>query len=208
VSGGWFRTAFKPRAASTTEGPKKVDPLAELVPRIVQGDALAVNTLLRGVAPVMLRTIRRLLGPQNSDAEDVLQEAMMRLLKALASFRGESTVAHFAVRIAMRTAADTVRGYSRRRRLRDAAELVSSIEATSTSFEGAVAAKQEVALLLHERLSSVQLETLVLKNVLGHSLEEVAEMMEVPVNTVRGRLQTAKRSVRDVIVEAEQGGEP
>jgi RNA polymerase sigma-70 factor (ECF subfamily) len=76
------------------------------------GDSEGVRRLLGAVGPSMLRSIRRVLGPNYPDVEDVFQEAAFGLLGAMRSFRAESSLSHFASRVAVLTA------LSARRRLR------------------------------------------------------------------------------------------
>ncbi len=173
--------------------------LAALMPQVADGDPLAANTLIRTVAPAMLRAIRSVIGSKSPDAEDVLQDGMMRLLKAAGSFRGESSVTRFAVRIALRAAVDAVRSRARTMRLAEQSQHVHERVAPPPGPERTTLVRQQVAYLLQERLSPEQLEVLVLKNALGYRLDEIADATGVPVNTVRGRLQTGKSIVRTII---------
>jgi hypothetical protein len=68
------------------------------------GQMAAQRTLLAALGPALLRVIRAVLGSKHPDVEDVLQEAMVGIHSALAGFRGESTITHFACRIALKTA--------------------------------------------------------------------------------------------------------
>src|SRR5260370_21570831 len=90
-----------------------VDPLAALSRAAALGDARAIDTRLLSVTPAMLRAVRGVLGGDHREIEDVLQEAAIGLVRALKTFRGESTVLHFACRIAVLSALAT------RRRLRE-----------------------------------------------------------------------------------------
>jgi hypothetical protein len=77
------------------------DPIAAQIPRALAGDPAAMRALLLAVAPVVLRAARRLLGRGHPDVEDVAQVALVGLVERLPTFRGESSVAHFAERIAV-----------------------------------------------------------------------------------------------------------
>ena len=83
------------------------------VERAVEGDVAAIREILEAVAPRVHAVARRVLGPGDPDTEDVTQEALIALVRALPSFRGEGTVAAFAARIGVRTA---VASRNRRRR--------------------------------------------------------------------------------------------
>jgi DNA-directed RNA polymerase specialized sigma24 family protein len=81
-----------------------LDPLAALSRSAALGSAHAIDTLVLSVTPAMLRAVRGVLGADHLEVEDVLQESAIGLVGALKTFRGESTVLHFACRIAVLTA--------------------------------------------------------------------------------------------------------
>lgn len=159
------------------------------------GDARATRELLVALAPRVLRAARGVLGPEHADVEDAAQEALMAIVRALPAFRGESSVGHYASRIAVRTClAARARGDERRRREGAAADAVRSAPA---EHEGTTSARRQAMIreLLLE-LPVEQAEALALRVVLGLSMAEVAEAEQAPVNTVRSRLRLAKEALR------------
>jgi RNA polymerase sigma-70 factor (ECF subfamily) len=78
------------------------DRLTPLVVRAQAGDSDAVNQVMSELAPGVLRAMTALLGRQDPDLEDAAQDVLVAVMKALPDFRGESTLLHFAVRIAAR----------------------------------------------------------------------------------------------------------
>src|SRR5512145_3225144 len=80
------------------------DVLLPLVRRAVLDDPAATRLLVHRIAPRLLRTVRQVLGPDHSDLEDVAQDAVIGFLQAMPEFRAESSVLHFAHRIALLTA--------------------------------------------------------------------------------------------------------
>ena len=80
------------------------DPLHALVSKVIGGDRKAERTLLIAVGPAVLGVVKRVLGLQSLDIDDVCQEASLGLLAALPSFRAECTVLYFACRVALLTA--------------------------------------------------------------------------------------------------------
>src|SRR5882672_1033230 len=103
-------------APAKKDATSPVDPLAALSRAAGLGDAHAIDTLLLSVTPAMLRAVRGVLGGDHREIEDVLQESAIGLMGALKTFRGESTVLHFACRIAVLSA------LAARRRLRERAK--------------------------------------------------------------------------------------
>jgi RNA polymerase sigma-70 factor (ECF subfamily) len=179
-----------------------VDPLAALSRAAGLGDAHAIDTLLLTVTPAMLRAVRGVLGGDHREIEDVLQESAIGLVGALKTFRGESTVLHFACRIAVLSALAT------RRRLRERAkdlletpEVLPLASNESSPVELAWAARRRAILRdLCDALPSAQSEALVLHCMLGFTVEEIADAGQVPPNTVRSRLRLAKEALRTRIV--------
>ncbi len=73
--------------APTKWPPRGVDDLAPLVQRCQRSERDAIRTLVVTLGPTMLQMVRRVLGPGDPDAEDVYQEAVIGLVKALPGFR-------------------------------------------------------------------------------------------------------------------------
>lgn len=180
------------------------DPLGDDVRAAARGDAVALRRLCVELAPVVLRTLRRLLGGAHPDLEDLLQDTLIAVLDGLRGFRGESSVKHYARRIATLRALETIRNVRSRARKLEAAAEEELAPRASHENPGKVLLDKRRQELLHELLCSLppaHAETLVLQAVLGHSLAETAEILGVPVNTVRGRLQTAKHDLRARILD-------
>jgi RNA polymerase sigma-70 factor (ECF subfamily) len=176
-----------------------IDPLAEVARHAHYGDAEAQRRLFVAVAPALLPPLRMVLGPHHPDLEDVLQESLLALLRGLARFRGESSVLHFARRVATKRALDVRR---RERATGRKLEHVRQIHCPGppTPREAVIADRRRRHLrdLLAE-LPEAQSEALAMRAVLGHSIDEIAEALDVPINTVRSRLRLAKAALRERI---------
>jgi RNA polymerase sigma factor (sigma-70 family) len=172
------------------------DPLAEVARLAQDGDVEARRRLFETVAPALLPPLRMILGPAHPDLEDVLQEALLGVLQALATFRGESSVLHFARCVATKRAIELCRRQRTiARKLERARQL--DVPAPPTPRETIVANRQRHHLReLLQELPAVQADTLAMRVVLGYSVDEIAREMCVPVNTVRSRLRLAKEALR------------
>jgi RNA polymerase sigma-70 factor (ECF subfamily) len=172
------------------------DALADLARAAGQGDVRVQRTLCEAIAPALLAPVRSILGPSHPDVEDVLQDALVGALRGLRTFRGESSVLHFVRRIAAKRALDF------RRRARTAAHAVdgaAQIPALNLEMpRDALVSERRRAHLrrLLDELPVEQSEALVMRAVLGHSIEEVSEATHTPINTVRSRLRLAKEALR------------
>lgn len=188
-----LRSRRAPRVTTDIAG----DDLAPLVGRLRadRRDVVAERALLGAVAPRMLRTIRRVLGPAHPEREDVLQEALLGFVRALGSFRGECTVVHFSCRVAVLTAMN----HRRRAQLyaSDAAALETVPAAQLDPAERAEASARAAALgRVLDALPGAQAEALALHCVEGFTVEEIARACGAPVETVRSRLRLAKAALR------------
>jgi RNA polymerase sigma-70 factor (ECF subfamily) len=173
-----------------------VDPLAVVADAARRGDAAATRRVLQAVGPAVLGVARALLGRNDGDLEDVVQDALVGVMKALPSFRGESSVMHFARSIALRRALDHRRSRARRG---VAVELEDdALVATGESPDQTVlAARRRVALRkLLEELPPDQAEAFAQRVLFGFSNEEISTQMSAPVETVRSRLRLAKNALR------------
>ena len=180
------------------------DELRPLVAAARTGDRAAMRALLAAVAPVVARAARRVLGRANPDAEDVAQQALAAFVERLETFRGESTVKHFAERIAVYRALSARRDaqvHSRRLTAELPLEELAPSE-TGISIEpahdAALAGRTRRELLLEalEALSPPQAEALALHFLFDHTIVEIAGMMGTPEETVRSRLRLGKQSLR------------
>jgi RNA polymerase sigma-70 factor (ECF subfamily) len=178
-----------------------VDPLAALSRAAARGDRNAARTLLVMLGPALLGTVRAVLGVKHPEVEDVLQEAMTAVHRALPGFRAECRTAHFACRVAAQTAMNARRRAGYRSRYTPSAPLeeLSELARDERSPADAHAASQrrEALRALLDELPFVQAEALALHVVLGYSVDETAAATGTPRDTVRSRLRTALAALRE-----------
>jgi len=201
--------ALVDRESGTAGGAEQDDPLLRLLPRAVDGDAVAVRAVLFALSPEMTRAARAVLGASDAELDDAVQESLLGLLHALPSFRGECGLRRFANRIAVRTALRVRRRGQRRVAHAESLAEAGASEPPERSRRGPdvqhLAARRKALLLeLLDALPEVQAETLALRVVLGYSLEETASATGVPVNTVRSRVRLAREALR-ARIESEPG---
>ena len=139
-----------------------------------------------------------MLGGGHPDVQDVVQQSLIGLVRALPAFRGDCPPEGYAQTIAMRTAL-LARKRTRIARSRhdDEAETDASPAPDDSPEETAVAERRRR--LLRDLLLEIpeeQAEALALRIMLGWSLEEVAQAAGAPLNTVRSRLRLAKEALR------------
>jgi RNA polymerase sigma factor (sigma-70 family) len=194
-------TPIEPEGPDHPPVPPRIssDPLAALAERAADGEEIAMRALLQALVPLLLSSVRAILGRGGALAEDITQEALVGFVHALPAFRGECTVLHYASRIAVRTAIA-----ARRREVFDREKLAALHlshapleEAPPSPGEAALAAKKKaIVRSLLDELPDIQADTIALRVVLGYSMQEVADATGAPVNTVRSRLRLAKEALR------------
>jgi RNA polymerase sigma factor (sigma-70 family) len=167
----------------------------------VAGDGSATHALLIALVPHLIRGVRSVLGARSADLDDVAQEATLVLLRALPSFRGQSTVARFARGTAVLVALNERRRLHAEKRgrgvLQDLPEpdhLASDHPGPEQRLREVEAARAARALLL--TLPQPQAEVLALHCMAGYTLAEIAETTRAPLETVRSRLRLAKQALR------------
>jgi len=178
------------------------DPLRPYVQAARAGDTGAIDHIVASLTRPLMKAARALMGPENPDVEDVVQEVLLGVVDAIPSFREECTILHFAIRITIRR---TTAARRRSRWILDwlkkmqrgeeplASDPVSPCEATIAER------RRELLRTLLREMPSPQAETLMLRLALGHSVEEIAAITKAPLNTVRSRLRLAKEALRSRI---------
>lgn len=179
--------------------------LSPLVLKAQSGDPAAIARVVSDLGPGVLRAVSALLGREHPDVEDLAQDVLLAVIAGLPDFRGDSTLLHFAVRIAARKSVLV------RRRRRNVLGWLESFwraehplrEGPATAHEVARGDRQRALLrALLSELPDAQAEALMLRVVYGHSIEEISVITETAFNTVRSRLRLAKEALRQRI-EAE-----
>ena len=165
----------------------------ELVARAMKGDLDSFNQLvLRWERPIYALAYR-VLG-REEDARDVAQETFLRAFRALGGFKGQAKFSSWLYRITLNLCRDWMR---RQRRTPvsqapeglDIADLVGEGE-PSESVEDLVARRQlghavgkAMSLLPEEQRTAI-----ILKEYHGLTFQEIAEMLDCPLSTVKTRL--------------------
>jgi RNA polymerase sigma-70 factor (ECF subfamily) len=181
---------------------------ADLVARIRRGDADAFDEMAREVAPTLFRLAVHLTG-RTEEAEDLVQETLVRALPALARFEGRAKLSTYLTRALGNLWKNRLRSRSRSRivgwlKIGETDDPgVPSIDPVDPGpspqdrLEGedrAARVRRAVAKLRPDRRL-----VLLLREVEERSYEEIAEVTEVPIGTVRSRLARAREDLRRLL---------
>lgn len=166
----------------------------EQVHRAAEGVEDAQAWLVRRViAPV--RAVARTLLRNPADADDAAQKALLEVLTSARSFRGEGSLDAWARRIAVRTALRHART-ERRQPTAAAADLEGADWLPAEGDTPALDALPRPLPYYLAELPAAQRDALILHHALGYTVPEVAELTEVGVETVRGRLRLGTAALR------------
>jgi RNA polymerase sigma-70 factor (ECF subfamily) len=174
----------EPAAAGGTPVVEEPDPTT--IRAAMAGDAAAFEELVRVYQVPVWRFLRHLVGDATL-AEDLTQETFLRLYRRLPSYRFEARFSTWVVQVARNAGIDALR--ARERRDRHVRRLPPVPEAGSDIGLG-----HELTSAL-ATLSTKRREALLLVEVLGFSHREVADVLGIPVGTVKSRIFEARRDV-------------
>lgn len=177
------------------------DGLRELASAASAGDAAAARRVLERVAPPVHRVVRSVLGPsagRGALAEDVTQDALLAVVHALRSFRGECGFVHYACRIAARVAVAARRARAAEAAVAPGVSLddEAALEIPLAGDDPEAPRRRALLRALLDELPEPQAEALVLRVVVGCSVSEIADTTGAPINTVRSRLRLAKEALK------------
>lgn len=166
----------------------------ETLRRIAAGDRQALATLYACRGEAILRYLLQLT-PDYHLAEEILQDTLVAVWRGAGTFGGRSSVLTWLLGIARRQAHNSLR--QRNLPLADPAVL-SEMPATDPDPQDALLArvKHDELVGALARLEPYHREVLLLLFVEGLSYAEVAEVLGVPIGTVKSRASHARRALR------------
>ncbi len=179
---------------------------AEIIRRCRAGDSSSFDLLVKAHYTPVYNTAFRMLGDADR-AADATQAAFVRAFSSLRSFRGEASFSTWLYRIAVNVCLDA---------LRDAAKQPVGLTFVSGEADDpqerslpAEQADPARAAARHERqalvpdalrqLAPAQRMVLVLYDLSGLSYQEAAQVLEIPVGTMKSRLNRARNALKEVL---------
>lgn len=173
-----------------------------LVKRVQNGDKRAYDLLVLKYQHKILGLVSRFI-KDHAEVQDVAQEAFIKAYKALPKFRGDSAFYTWLYRIAVNTAKNHLVSKGRRppgsdvdiedAQYFEGADLLRSIESPENTVFG-----QELKAIVEQSIKDLPEDlrcALTLRELDGLSYEDIANVMNCPVGTVRSRIFRARESV-------------
>jgi RNA polymerase sigma-70 factor, ECF subfamily len=179
---------------------------AQLISQALAGQTAAFGQLVQKYQDRLYNTVVHVAG-NAEDAKDVVQEAFVQAFLKLESFQGASAFYTWLYRIAFNVAAT----HRRRRASRHAAEQAAISDgqgANGAAHAGEAASErlesQERCRQVRYAIAQLAEEyrvVLVLREMEGYCYETIAEVLDLPVGTVRSRLHRARMQLREQLKE-------
>jgi RNA polymerase sigma-70 factor (ECF subfamily) len=185
--------------------------LDELIGSAKRGDRHALERLIAHARPRLLAVALRMVRDRD-EAEDVVQESLIKVCRHVTRFEGRSTFSTWLHRIVVNTALDRLRrAPGRRDRLADrddagGGEGQRTFDAVDggDDYESETPERQylraEAAAIVHralDRLSPTHRQALALRELDGESYQSIAEIVACPVGTIMSRLFHARRRLAE-----------
>ena len=175
----------------------------QLVRLAANGDSDAFEKLVMPHEKMMYALAFRMCG-NAEDAKDCLQDSMLRIFKALPSFRGESALSTWFYRIVTNTCLDS----HRRKKVRRAESLEALSEAGWNPGDTAPGPQQQAENASLKAALSRGINTLspeirsavVMRDVQGFSYEEISEVLEINIGTVKSRISRGREKLRSFLL--------
>lgn len=179
---------------------------ANLLRRHVDGDADAFGELVRRHRDRLWAVALRTLG-NPEDAADALQDALINAFRRAPSFRGESAVTTWLHRIVVNACLDRIRHAAARPSLAWSDEIDPPSQSPDPGTTTALRLDIEAALAT---LPDEQRVPLVLVDMAGYPVAEVAELLDCPVGTVKSRCARARARLLPLLApdRPHSGGPP
>lgn len=186
----------------------------QLVLRFNAGDESAFNQIVDRYHTRIFALAQNVLR-NRADAEEIAQDTFVRAYRALDRFRGDSSLATWLYRIAMNLSRNRY-WYHRRRRRQDAVSLeheygdennttIANFIAEDNSSPRHDASRQEFSELVEQCMNQLDpnyREILTMRNGLELPYDEIAQLLDLKVGTVKSRIARARENLRRLLAEA------
>ena len=175
---------------------------SKLIRRAPDGDAASFTTLMGMHERRMYAVALRMCG-NSEDAQDCLQEAMLRIYRSISGFKAQSSFSTWVYRITMNTCLDELR----KRKNRPNTSLDGLLDAGWAPVDGGEspeghALRGEVRRSLSQFIQELPEDmraAVLLRDVQGYAYEEIAQILDTNVGTIKSRISRGREKLREKI---------
>ena len=204
ASAGLTAAGYEQQAAQHAAAQRDRD----CIRKALSGDRGAFADLALAWQDRIYNALRKMTGNEQ-DAADLTQETFLRALSSLSSFRNESSAYTWLFRIAMNLAASRHRQLARRKTTQesqigpaygeDQRGVFDRQPSTDETPERSVEKQERNRVIMEAlgRLSEEQRTLLVLRDIEQVEYQQIAEMLDVPLGTLKSRLFRARLALRE-----------
>lgn len=172
----------------------------KLIERASGGDPSAFNRLMETHERRMYAVALRMCA-NREDAQDCLQEAMLRIYRSISSFKSQSSFATWVYRITMNTCLDELR----KKKNKQNTSLDSLLDMgwspqDETSSPERQTIQEEARQYLHKAIQTLPEDmrsAIVLRDIQGLTYEEIAQALDINVGTIKSRISRGREKLRE-----------
>lgn len=175
----------------------------KLIERAIRGDARAFNELMSAQEKRMYAVAMRMFG-NREDAEDCLQDAMLRIFRSISGFKFQSSFSTWVYRVTMNTCLDELRKRKNRPNtsldgLLDAGWMPTDAQDTPEQHALRAEVRGSVYGFIRELPEDMR-AAVVLRDIQGLSYEDIAQALDTNVGTVKSRISRGREKLREKIM--------
>ncbi|MBI3246008.1 MAG: sigma-70 family RNA polymerase sigma factor [Deltaproteobacteria bacterium] len=182
----------------------------QMIARLRRGDDAAFEQIVRQYSGRLLAVARRMLGGNEHDAQDVLQEAFLSVFKAIGEFTGAAKLSTWLHRIVVNAALMKLRSRRRKReesiddllpRFDAEGEWAGEVSSWETPSEELLQQRETRAAVRRciDRLPESSRTVLLLRDIEELDTEEAASVLGITPNAVKIRLHRARQALRTLL---------
>ncbi|HSG47226.1 MAG TPA: sigma-70 family RNA polymerase sigma factor [Longimicrobiales bacterium] len=166
---------------------------SQVIRQAADGNDRAIRTLYERYAPRVFAVVRRIAGDDEL-AQDYAQEAWIRAIRALPSFRGDARFSTWLHRIAVNSALQALRKNESRRKRE--APFPAEVPVGPRSGDTLLQRRLEQAL---DGLPEGMRQVLILHDVEGYTHEDIGDALGISAGTSKSQLFKARAKMRDML---------
>jgi len=164
--------------------------------RLKKGDRNALSELILGHQKSLSNFFMKLGGVNREDAEDLIQDTFVRLYKASSNYEVKAKFTTFLYMLARHTWIDSIR--FKNRRISTTSDLPMELMRDEKNSISQVEISQDMQVYLN-KLTEKYREVVVLNFYMKFKYAEIAELLGIPIGTVRSRLHEAMKRLREIV---------